>query len=219
MLQKQRNGMRENEITIRGKRIPSFFVYTSSKSGKFTAHWNNGVTVENEWGIEDIERSADEVRITSDDKITGLEMLGYSWLSNPGISVDLTHCKSLRELVCMYPGEMDLSHNRNLRILSIKSSSMTTLDLQANPKLEQLEIKNCDGLEILDLSNCPRLVHLQLCYCPALKTVILGDESALHLYEYKAVALSRESEDKILCTIERNGGYVEKIYLGDTSQW
>lgn len=211
--------MRENEIIIRGKLIPSFFISTSSKSGKFTAHWNNGVTVENEWGIEYIERSADEVRITSDDKITGLEMHEYMWISYPGISVDLTHCKSLRELVCMYPGEMDLSHNRNLRILSIKSSSMTALDLQANPKLEQLEIMNCDNLEVLDLSHCPRLKLLQLCYCPALKTVILGDESALHLYEYKAVALSRESEDKILCTIERNGGYVEKIYLGDSSQW
>ena len=211
--------MEENEIIIRGKRIPSFFVYTSSKPGKFTAHWNNGVTVENEWGIEHIERTADEVRIISDDKITGLEMLGYSWLSNPGISVDLTHCKSLRDLICTYSGEIDLSHSWNLRILSIQNSSMTTLDLHGNPKLERLEIKNCDNLEVLDLSNCPRLKLLRLCYCPALKTVILGDESALRLYEYKAVALSRESEDKILYTIERNGGYVEKIYLGDTSQW
>ena len=211
--------MEENEIIIRGKRIPSFFVYTSSKPGKFTAHWNNGVTVENEWGIEHIERTADEVRIISDDKITGLEMLGYSWLSNPGISVDLTHCKSLRDLICTYSGEIDLSHSRNLRILSIQNSSMTTLDLHGNPKLERLEIKNCDNLEVLDLSHCPQLEVLRLCYCPALKTVILGDESVLHLYEYKKVALSRESEDKILCTIERNGGYVEKIYLGDNSQW
>ena len=208
-----------DSIIIRGKRIHSFFIYTSSGSGKFTAHWNNGVTVENEWAIKHIEQSADEVRITSEDKITGLEMPGYMWFSSPEISVDLSHCPSLRKLICMYSGKMDLSHNRNLRLLSIKSSSMPALDLRGNPKLECLAIMKCDRIKTLDLSACPRLKHMRLYSCPALKNVRLGKDSALRLYEYKNAALSRESEDGILGIIERNGGYVEKIYLGDTSQW
>ena len=208
-----------DSIIIRGERIHSFFIYTSSGSGKFTAYWNNGVTVENEWAIKHIELSADEVRITSEDKITGLEMPGYMWFSSPEISVDLSHCPSLRKLICMYSGEIDLSHNRNLRLLSIKSSSMPVLDLRGNPKLECLAIMKCDRIETLDLSACPRLTHLRLYSCPALKNVMHGKDSALRLYEYKNAALSRESEDGILGIIERNGGYVEKIYLGDTSQW
>ena len=96
---------------------------------------------------------------------------------------------------------------------------MPALDLHANPKLECLAIMKCDRIETLDLSECPRLKHLRLYSCPALKNVRLGKDSALRLYEYKNAALSRESEEKIWGIIERNGGYVEKIYLGDTSQW
>ena len=228
-----------NEILIDDDFWGQFYYVKIPGGGTLTAEWKSGeietangsgFLIDRWYGLTGSgtatrsEKRRDKcVRIYSDEAITVCELEGawtYGFYVRQGkVHIDTNNCPSLQHFHCAKVSSLDLSENPDLSRISISYSDLAELDLSNNGKLEMLILYHCDNLEVLDLSNCPQLKLLQLCYCPALKTVILGDESALHLYEYKAVALSRESEDKILCTIERNGGYVEKIYLGDSSQW
>ena len=86
-----------------------------------------------------------------------------------------------------------------------------------NHRLETLKIFHCNNLKKLDLiSNCTGLKHLVLYCCQKLDSVILNDKSELEYVSYNYnTAIAGESEDRLLAAIERNGGCVEKTYLGD----
>ena len=78
--------------------------------------------------------------------------------------------------------------------------------------LKFIGLHNCDNLHELDLRTCPGLERLDLHSCPSLGTLTLSKKSELNCYCFNyRTALSEESEDKLLETINRNGGRVIKI--------
>lgn len=140
----------------------------------------------------------------------------YGWHSRAQVHIDISRCPSLQQLTCAKVQSLDVTQNTNLEGLEIWYADLQELNLDNNHRLETLKIFHCNNLKKLDLSNCTGLKHLVLYCCQKLDTVILNDKSELEYVSYNYnTAIAGESEDRLLAAIERNGGYVEKTYLGD----
>lgn len=225
-----------NEILINDDFWGQFYCAVIPGGGTLTAEWKSGeietdsgsVFMFDRWygltGTVPARRPENRrnkcVRIYSDDAITvfGLEAAWTYWVYDRygQVRIDTSRCPALQELTCAKVLSLDVSKNINLEMLTVHYSDLKELDLSHNGKLTRLEIHHCDNLLALDLTACPKLKHLVLRSCPSLHTLILNDNSELDYVSYNYdTAIAGESEDRLLETIGRNGGRVEKFYVGD----
>ena len=79
------------------------------------------------------------------------------------ISVDLSLCKELTELVLCYTGitGIDLSNNTKLTKLNLENTGITSIDVSKNEKLALLDLENT-GITSIDVSKNEKLTGLDL---------------------------------------------------------
>lgn len=221
-----------NEILIDDDLWIQFYTVEVPGGGTLYAEWGNGkieqtngnAIFDNRYGLNGVYESKgrhNRVRIFTDAP-KGITVFGLlaPWLSGfpdwGKVRIDVSRCISLQQLYCAKVLSLDLSQNINLEELKIGHSSLRELNLDNNCRLEVLELFNCKSLRKLDLRACPCLRHLVLYSCPSLDTLMLNEKSELDYVSYNYnTAIAGESEDRLLEIINRNGGSVEKTYLGD----
>ena len=218
-----------SEILLDDELWAEFYRVSIPGGGILTAEWGSG-KIEQVYGEEiifDRQRGLDDtrdwksrhnrVRLFTDAQngITLLQLFApfaYGFHKYGRVCIDTSRCPSLGYLCCAKIKSLDLSSNANLKGLEIWHSDLRELDLSNNQMLKFIGLHNCDNLHELDLRTCPGLERLDLHSCPSLGTLTLSKKSELNCYCFNyRTALSEESEDKLLETINRNGGRVIKI--------
>ena len=221
-----------NEILVDDNCWLEWYSVAIPGSGTLTAEWGNGkieqadieVISFDRWGdLNRFQEETSHIRIRlsteAENGIISFRLVApwaYGWHSRARVHIDISRCPSLQQLTCAKVQSLDVTQNTNLERLEIWYADLQELNLDNNHRLETLKIFCCNNLKKLDLSNCPGLKHLVLYCCQKLDSVILNDKSELEYVSYNYnTAIAGESEDRLLAAIERNGGYVEKTYLGD----
>ena len=221
-----------NEILLDDDFWGQFYEVIIPDGGTLTAEWGNGRVekaagkifwFDKRYGIDNIYNHKirhNTVRLSTEapSGITAFGLMAswsYGFYDRGKVSIDTSLCPSLERLCCAKIQSIDLSRNINLKSLGIWYSGLQALDLSNNCKLRTLEIFKCGNLKELDLRGCPGLKRLVLYSCPSLVSLLLSGDSELEYVSYNYhTAIAGESEDRLLATIERNGGSVEKTYLG-----
>lgn len=227
-----------NEILVDDNCWLEWYSVAISGSGTLTAEWGNGKIEQADGEVIQIVRRDDldnpycpnlprketrhnRVRLSTEAEngIISFRLVApwaYGWHSRARVHIDISRCPSLQQLTCAKVQSLDVTQNTNLERLEIWYADLQELNLDNNYRMETLKIFCCNNLKKLDLSNCPGLKHLVLYCCQKLDSVILNDKSDLEYVSYNYnTAIAGESEDRLLAAIERNGGCVEKTYLGD----
>ena len=221
-----------NEILVDDNCWLEWYSVAIPGSGTLTAEWGNGkieqadieVISFDRWGglnrvQEETRHNRVRLSTEAENGIISFRLVApwaYGWHSRARVHIDISRCPSLQQLTCAKVQSLDVTQNTNLEKIEIWYADLQELNLDNNHRLETLKIFHCNNLKKLDLSNCPGFKHLVLYCCQKLDTVTLNDKSELEYVSYNYnTAIAGESEDRLLAAIERNGGYVEKTYLGD----
>lgn len=101
------------------------------------------------------------------------------------VGLDISRCQSLEELFFNDLQAIDLTHNKNLKGLTLEFYHGESIDISCNPKLERFVVRSSDALKTLSFTKNPMLKEVDCSLCHKLTKVAIANDCSIEKFEYE----------------------------------